>query len=56
MGLRDKVKSKVRSVVDRLSGEYSSAAPEEITPYARPGVPQEDAKVVMARLKRPVDE
>ncbi|MCB9743008.1 MAG: hypothetical protein H6741_02695 [Alphaproteobacteria bacterium] len=56
MGLRDRIKSKVKRVVDTLSGEYSSAAPEEIKPYARPGVPNEDAEVVKARLKRPVDE
>ncbi|MCB9758716.1 MAG: hypothetical protein H6739_02655 [Alphaproteobacteria bacterium] len=56
MGLRDKIKKRVRGVVDRLSGEYSSAAPEEIKPYERPGIPNEEAEVVMARLKRPVDE
>lgn len=55
MGLRDRVKDRVKKIVGRFSGEYSAEAPEEIKPYDRPGVPQEDAKIVRARLQRPVD-
>ena len=53
MGLRDRIKSRLRSAVDRLSGEYSAAAPEERTPYEVPGTPQDDVEIVRARLKRP---
>lgn len=58
MGLRDKIKNRLRDAVNRLSGEYSAVAPdpETVKPYERPGVPQEDAKVLRARLKRPLDE
>lgn len=58
MGLRDKIKNRLRDVVNRVSGEYSAVAPdpETVQPYERPGVPQEDAKVLRARLKRPLDE
>ncbi len=49
MGLRDRI----RKVIDRLSGEHSAAAPERREDYARPGQPNEEAKVVMARLRRP---
>ncbi|RME22316.1 MAG: hypothetical protein D6798_16085 [Deltaproteobacteria bacterium] len=54
MGLRDRIHRRIRRVVDRFSGEYSAPAPEELKPYERPGVPAEDAEVVMARLNRPV--
>lgn len=53
MGLRDRLTRRVRQVFDRFSGEYSEPAPEQLTPYERPGAPQEDAAVVMARLNRP---
>lgn len=56
MGLRDKVKKGVGRLKNKLSGEHSAIAPDEIKPYERPGVPDEDAKVLMARLKRPVNE
>lgn len=49
MGLRDKVKR----VINKFSGEYSQPAPTELKPYERPGVPDENAQVVMARLNRP---
>jgi hypothetical protein len=52
-GLRAQLKSGVRRVIDRLSGEHSAAAPETTQAYARPGVPREDAEVVMAKLHRP---
>jgi len=48
MGLR----SRLKRVLQQFSGEYSSAAPDERTPYSRPGVPNDDAEVVMARLTR----
>lgn len=55
MGLRDRVKERVRKLVGKVSGEYSAVAPEEITPYERPGVPDENARVIRARIPRPVD-
>jgi hypothetical protein len=48
MGLR----SRLKRILREFSGEFSSAAPEQTTPYSRPGVPDEDAEVVMARLTR----
>ncbi len=53
MGLRDKLKDRVSKVVNRFSGEFSAPAPTELEPYSRPGKPDENAKVVMARLNRP---
>ncbi|MCB9778385.1 MAG: hypothetical protein H6742_07475 [Alphaproteobacteria bacterium] len=53
MGIRDKLSSRVRKVVNRFSGEYSAPAPEQLKPYERPGTPADDAEVVMARLPRP---
>ena len=49
MGLRTKLKG----MINKFSGEYSAPAPTELTPYERPGVPNENAQVVMARLNRP---
>ena len=51
--MRDKIKQRVRGAVKRLSGEYSSAAPDEVIAYSRPGVADESAEVVMAKLNRP---
>lgn len=48
MGLR----SRLKRLIKEFSGEYSSAAPKETTPYDRPGVPNDEAEVVMARLTR----
>ena len=53
MGIRERLLKKAKKVADRFSGEFSDPAPEEREPYARPGVPDEDAEVVMARIKRP---
>ena len=53
MGLRDRIKNRLKDAADRLSGEYSHSAPEEVIPYERPGVPSEDVKVIKARLHRP---
>lgn len=53
MSIRDRINRRVRKVVDRFSGEYSEPAPDDITPYDRPGEPADDAEVVMARLNRP---
>lgn len=55
MGLRDRLKKSVQGVVNRLSGEHSSAAPDEIAPMERPGVPDPDAKIKWAKLNRPKD-
>ena len=52
MGLRTTIKNKLKSFFDRLSGEHSSAAPKETIPYSR-ATPDENAKVVMAKLNRP---
>ncbi|MEL6342842.1 MAG: hypothetical protein AAFV53_06895 [Myxococcota bacterium] len=53
MGLRSRIRRRVEELINRFSGEHSVAAPETTTPYSRPGVPNEDAEVVMARLNRP---
>lgn len=53
MGLRDRMKERVKSVVNKLSGEHSAAAPETLEGYARPGTRNDEAEVVMARLRRP---
>ena len=53
MGLRDRLKKGVQGVVNRLSGEHSEAAPDEITPMDRPGKPDPNAKIKWARLNRP---
>ena len=52
MSLRKKIKLKIQSLLDRMSGEHSVAAPEEIKPYGK-GTPDENAEVVMARIERP---
>ncbi len=52
MGLADKLKGRVKHVINRFSGEYSEPAPTERIPYER-GTPDENAEVVMARLNRP---
>jgi hypothetical protein len=53
MGLRDRIKAKVQKAVNKLSGDHSDAAPEARQDYARPGRPNDEAEVVMARLRRP---
>lgn len=53
MGLRSKIRNKIKKAVGSFSGEYSAAAPEEIKPYDRPGVPADEAAIPKARLKRP---
>lgn len=55
MGIRDRLKKGVQGVVNRISGEHSAAAPEEIRPMERPGVPDPDAKIQWAKLNRPKD-
>ena len=35
MGIRKSIKSRIRGVVDKFSGEYSSEAPEEVVPLRR---------------------
>jgi hypothetical protein len=53
LDLRGRLKRRVKSALDRLSGEHSEAAPEARQDYSRPGRPNDDAEVVMARLNRP---
>lgn len=55
MGLRDRIKGRMRGVVDKLSGEYSAPAPkaEEIKPFERNLPPDPDAKILRAKLERP---
>jgi len=53
MGFRNRIVRRVKQVADKFSGEFSDPAPDTVEPYARPGVPDEDAEVVMARLNRP---
>lgn len=54
MGLRDKLKGSVRSVLNRFSGEYS-AAQDAVRPDDPPAARSDggDVKVTRARLKRP---
>ena len=52
MGLRKKIKNKIRRFMDGFSGEYSQAAPETIEPYQK-GKKDEKIEVVMAKLNRP---
>ena len=52
MGIRTKIKSKIKKLLENFSGEYSQAAPEEITPYQK-GTKDENIEVVMAKLNRP---
>ena len=62
MGLRDRLKQSVRTVLDRFSGEYSAAA-DEVRPPDAAGTPPptpppaagEGVSVTRARLKRPRD-
>lgn len=58
MGLRDRIKGRLRSAVDKLSGEYSAPAPkgEDIKPFERNLPPDPEAKVLKARLERPRDK
>lgn len=53
MGLKSRLKKHVGRILDQFSGEHSEAAPDERTPYSRPGIPNDGADVVMARLNRP---
>jgi hypothetical protein len=53
MGLRSKMKSKLKGLVENFSGEFSSAAPDEIKAYERTGVPSDPSKLPRARLNRP---
>jgi len=53
MGLRDKLKNRIKTTVNKLSGEYSAPAPEELTPYERPGVPDEEVEILRPRKTRP---
>ena len=50
--LLSRIKNKVSQGLGRFSGEYSTAAPEEMTPYET-GVDNSDQEVGMARLNRP---
>lgn len=52
MELRERIKKRLRRAIDKFSGEHSAAAPDQLIPYSR-GKPDENAKVVMARLPRP---
>lgn len=53
MGLRDRIKGKLSTVMDRFSGESSAAAPAEIKPFERNLPPDENVEVVKAKLERP---
>ena len=53
MGIRNRILGRAKRIADRFSGEFSDPAPEETQPYERPGTPNEDAEVVMAKLNRP---
>jgi len=53
MGFRKRIMGRAKRIADRFSGEFSDPAPEEREPYIRPGTPDENAEVVMAKLSRP---
>jgi hypothetical protein len=53
MGLRDKFRKRLKNTVNKISGEYSAPAPEELTPYERPGKPLEDVEILRPRKTRP---
>jgi len=53
MGLKNRILGRAKRLADRFSGEFSDPAPEETQPYERPGTPNENAEVVMAKLSRP---
>ena len=53
MGFRGRILGKVKKVANKFSGEFSEPAPETMEPYERPGTPNDNAEVVMARLNRP---
>lgn len=58
MGLRDRVRSSLRSVLDRFSGEFSAATPEirpDLSTSAEPVAADPEVTVTRARLKRPKD-
>ena len=51
------IRSRLKKLADRFSGEHSDAAPEgEPTPYARDGTGSEGGPVLKARLNRPRDQ
>ena len=52
MSLKDRLKNKIKKLIDSVSGEYSSVPPPEPIPYER-GTADENAEVVMAKLNRP---
>lgn len=53
MGLRDALKQRIKTAVQRLSGEYSAVAPETIQPFERNLGEDPNRKVVRAQLHRP---
>lgn len=55
MSIADRLKKRVRSVINQLSGEYSAVAPDPATikPAERPTHVDANIKVTRARLKRP---
>lgn len=55
MGLRDKVKGRVKNVLSKLSGEHSDGAQEmgEFKEFDRDLEKDPNREVVMARLNRP---
>jgi hypothetical protein len=53
MGLRAALKQRMRTVFERLSGEYSAAAPDEIQPFERNLGEDPSRKIVRAQLHRP---
>ena len=58
MGIRDRIKSKLKDAAAKFSGEYSEPAPkaEEIKRFDRNLGENPDAKIVRAKLERPRDK
>lgn len=58
MGIRDRIKSKLRNTLEKFSGEYSEPAPkaEEIKRFERNLGENPEAEIVRAKLERPRDK
>ena len=53
MGLRDKMRKRLKTTINKLSGEHLEMASGDLTPYERPGTPDEDVQILRPRKTRP---
>ncbi len=56
MGIRTQIKSRIRGVLDKFSGEYSSQAPEEVVPLRRNAGADPEAEILRPRYVRQREE